>query len=164
MPLAAVVLVHSFATRRIDHCCAVLAGLPSGIKGRLDQILQSAVRPISRIPKLCLNFCLHAWYSALASSLTKNFLKHCTTCLAMPHWYHSSYLSDLYRPVSDLPSSCLALCSSALGELLVPQAHSSLKPRGAFSVIGSSTWNGIRLTLHLLSCNNLSSVYRPKTS
>src|SRR6218665_1271358 len=67
-----------------------------------------------------------------------------------------SYLTDLCRPVSDLVSR-RALRSSARGELLVSRAHSALKQRRAFSVIGPSIWNELPLTLRLLPQNNMSS-------
>jgi len=58
-------------------------------------------------------------------------------------------LTDLCRPVSDLALR-RALRSSARGELLVPRARSAFKRRRTFSVIGSSTWNELPLTLRLL--------------
>src|SRR6218665_1689646 len=51
----------------------------------------------------------------------------------------------------------MSLRSSARGELLVPRAHSALKQRRAFSVIGPSTWNELPLTLRLLPQNNMPS-------
>src|SRR6218665_3423355 len=69
--------------------------------------------------------------------------------------FASSYLTDFCRLVSDLAFR-RALRSSARCELLVPRARSALKQRRAFSVIGSSTWNQLPLTLRLLPQNNVS--------
>src|SRR6218665_3985756 len=42
------------------------------------------------------------------------------------------------------------LRSSARGELLVPRAHLATVQRRAFSVVGPSAWNDLRVELHSL--------------
>lgn len=64
---AAVALVHAFVTSKIDHSCSVLVGLPLGLIGRLDRVLQSASRPIGHIPKYasasaCMRAVMHWLY------------------------------------------------------------------------------------------------------
>ena len=70
-----------------------------------------------------------------------------------------SYLSDLSRPVSDLASR-RTLRSSARGELLVPRAHTSMRQRRAFSIVGPSIWNGLPLDLRLMPRLNSPAFYK----
>src|SRR6218665_3023162 len=48
---AAVALVHSFVTSRLDHCSSILVGLPLALTARLDRVLRCAARLIGCIPK-----------------------------------------------------------------------------------------------------------------
>ena len=156
---AAVVLVHAFVTSRIDHCCSVLAGHPSGLIGRLDRVLRSAARLIGHIPKYApvsayMRDVLH-WLPA-SQRISYRIAALVWRCLTGSA---PSYLYDLCRPVSDLASR-RALRSSTKGELLVPRARSSVRQRRAFSVVGPSTWNGLSLTLRLLPRNDLPAFYQ----
>src|SRR6218665_900548 len=153
---AAVVLVHAFVTSRIDHSCSVLFGLPLGLIGRLDRFF-NLLPALIIIPKYAsvsayMRDVLH-WLPVsqrILYRISALVWRSVTGCAP-------SYLTDLCRPVSDLASR-RALRSSARGELLVPRARSALiKQRGAFSVIGPSTWNELPLTLRLLPQNNISS-------
>ena len=46
-----VVLVHTFVTRRIDHCCSLPDGLFVEVLVRLDLVLRSAASLVGWIPK-----------------------------------------------------------------------------------------------------------------
>src|SRR5688572_4109591 len=72
-----------------------------------------------------------------------------------------SYLSDLSRPVSDLAAR-RALRSSESGEILVPRAHTSIRQRRAFSILGPSIWNGLPLDLRLMPRLDSPAFDRPK--
>jgi len=158
---AGVVFVHAFVTGGIDYCCSVLAGFPLGL---LDRVFQSAAR-----------FVGHITICALASGYMRDVLhwlpvsKCISYRIAVLVWRSltgcaPSYLSDLCRPVVSDLASCRALHSSARGELLVPRAHSALKQHRSFSVISSTTWNELPLTLRLLPRNTVSSFFKLLTS
>src|SRR6218665_1974721 len=148
--------VHAFVTSRIDHSCSILVGLPLDLIGVLTGLfdLLPALLVISpNMPRFLLT-CVMSCTGFLSPDaflyrISALIWRSVTGCAP-------SYLTDLYWPVSDLASR-RALRSSARGELLVPRAHSALKKRRAFSVIGPSTWKELPLTLCLLPQNNMSS-------
>src|SRR6218665_307509 len=122
---AAVVLVHAFVTSRIDHSCSVLVGLPLGLIGRLDRVLQSAARLTGHIPKYAsvsayMRDVLH-WLPVsqrILYRISALVWRSVAGCAPL-------YLTDIFRPVSDLASR-RAFRSSDRGELLVPRARSAL--------------------------------------
>ena len=71
----------------------------------------------------------------------------------------SAYLWELCSPVSGV-SGRRDLHSSVSGQLLVPRAAVSTRQRRAFSIVGSSTWNGLPLEIRLLPKNNESAFCR----
>lgn len=47
----ALVRVHAFVPRKIDRYCSVLVGLPFGVIGPLDRVLEFRARLAGHIPK-----------------------------------------------------------------------------------------------------------------
>src|SRR6218665_2953652 len=102
-----------------------LTGLPLGLIGSLDQVLRSAGRLIGHVPKYASVsaymrdvLCWLPVFQRILYRVSALFWRFATSCAP-------SYLTDLFRPVSDLASR-RALRSPACGELLVPQARSAL--------------------------------------
>ena len=69
------------------------------------------------------------------------------------------YHCELRRPVSGLPGR-RALRFSATVQLLVPRAKTTTRQRRAFSIVGSSTWNGLSLEIRILPKTNESAFCR----
>ena len=53
-----------------------------------------------------------------------------------------------------------ALRPSVTGQLLAPRAKTTTRQRRAFSIVGTSTWNGLPLEIRLLPKNNESAFCR----
>ena len=102
---AAVVLVHTFVTSRVDHCCSILAGLPSGLISRLDH----PGPPLScstylSDSKTSVSLCLHSRCFALAFCLAVHLLQDSSVSMAVSR--------RLCCPSNLLPAFCRLLKSS----------------------------------------------------
>ena len=142
-------LIHAFVTTRLDYCCSLYVGLPSGRLGCLDRILRSAARLIGRIPKFghvsgYMREVLH-WLPSEQRIVYRiaALVWNCLLGLA------PAYLRELCCPVLTARGS-RSLRSSEQGLLLVPFARTSTRQNRAFSVVGPLTWNGLPLELRLL--------------
>src|SRR5688572_1848270 len=59
-----------------------------------------------------------------------------------------------------LTSQLVDLCVLQKGELLVPRAHTTIRQRRAFSIVGPSIWNGLPLDLRLMPRLDSRSFYK----
>jgi hypothetical protein len=138
---ACATLVHSFITSKLDYCNSLLAALPSTETNRLQKIMNTAARIVTRLPKR----------------------EHITPVLKSLHWLpieqrikykillfvHRSlhntaplYLSEIItwqRQTRNLRSANQFMLS-------VPKTHNSYGDR-AFSVYGPKLWNDLPLSL-----------------
>jgi len=138
------VLVHAFVTSKIDFCNSLLFGLPKHLIDRLQYVMNSAARVISRTRKY----------------------DHVTPILMELHWLPVEqrikykilvlvykalngnapmYLNELLTRYQPLRS----LRSSNKGLLLVPKFKLKSYGARAFSVCGPALWNGLPENLRL---------------
>src|SRR6218665_2654009 len=145
---ATATLVHAFVANRLDYCSSLYAGLPACQLACLDRVLRSAARLIGGIPNFghVSKYMLDVlnWLPAeqRISYRIASIVWRCLLGLA------PLYLRELCCPLHSAMSS-RSLRSSQQGLLLVPFARASAKQSRAFSVVGSSIWNGLPSELRI---------------
>src|SRR6218665_1771457 len=126
---AAVTLVHSFVTSRLDYCSSLYSGIPATRLNCLDRVMRSAARLIGRVSKF-----------DHISAYMRDVLYW------LPLKQRTAYLTDLCRPSLSVRST-RHLRSAEQGLLHVPFARTSTMQSRAFSVVGPLVWNGLPLAL-----------------
>jgi len=140
-------LATALMLSRLDHCNAVLAGLPATTLAPLQRVLYAAARTV----------------------LDLKLGDHVTPALRELHWlpiteiiqyklcllvhkmfvgHAADYIASLLTPASDIPSRS-SLHSSSSCDLVVPRTSQKVNDR-AFSVAAPRPWNRLPTDLKLL--------------
>jgi len=153
-------LVSALVLSRLDYCNAILVGLPQTTLSLLQRVLRVAarmvlnLRPCDHVTSALLQ--LHWLPIAKKIQFKLCLLVHKALVGRAPQ-----YISDLIRPVADLPSR--ASSRSALsGNLFLPRTRRKLRDR-AFAVTASRVWNGLPTDIRLHQSTTTSFKRRLKT-
>ena len=145
---AAKTLVNAFVCSRVDYCNSIYLGLSVTNHKRLQSIINSAARLItkrSRYDHISNELRSLHWLLVPHRSLYK------VACIIRRSLQGkgTEYLSNHLTPVSS-STSRFHLRSASRGDLMVPRSRSVRAGESSFRVIGPRTWNSLPLSVREL--------------
>jgi len=135
-------LVHAFIANRLNYCSSLYCGFPQVLLQPLKGVLRADARMIGGVPRFghitdCMRDVLH-WLPVQQRVFYRiySIVWHCVLGNS------PSYLLELFT----LTSACCgrrSLRSASKGDFVVPRARNATRQKSAFSIVGSSVWNGL---------------------